>query len=551
MYLYINKQFIICCVVELKKIIKDVLYISKITRTKNKKLLIIASVFLAQLAAFSDIFIISIFSAILVDQFTSIEFVNIILLFSIDNPVIIFLVILVKYFSTFMQSLMLKKLELTVNKNLKEYFLEQIFEKRNYTVADSYFFINTLTMHISFFYSSFSNFLNGVFQILIFSLYLIISDINAVLIFGVGVIILTFPVKLILRKAKYYMNVSYTKSQESFSEIQRVVDNLFLIKVLKQNLAESKKFSSILQEYNSSLLNNHKYGILNTSLPGFLTLFILTVVLMFTAIGKMLTLDFIGVMLRLFQSLSILANSLNQIINSHVHIEKFYELEQNKLQLFKKNYKINDSESIAFNNVTFNYYNDENPVFENISFRIPKNTHISITGPNGSGKSTLLGLIAGVFYSRDGSVVSYSEKLSYVGAKPYIFNSTLYENIMYGNNLTIDSETILFLLKKLNTFKESENYNLDKMISNTTLSSGQMQKIAFIRAFLSSPDIILLDEATANLDSESKAIIFKLLSEENITIINSTHDPESFQGVDSNLNIEVVREKRKITITKL
>ena len=98
MYLYIKKQFIISSVVELKKIIKDVLYISKITRTKNKKLLITASVLLAQLAAFSDIFIISIFSAILVGQFTSIEFVNHILIFSIDNPVFIFLAILVKYF---------------------------------------------------------------------------------------------------------------------------------------------------------------------------------------------------------------------------------------------------------------------------------------------------------------------------------------------------------------------------------------------------------------------------------------------------------------------
>jgi ABC-type multidrug transport system fused ATPase/permease subunit len=537
-------------VIQIKKIIKDVLYISKVTRTKNKKLLIIASVLLAQIGAFSDIFIISIFAAILVDQFTSIEFVNSILIFSIDNPVCIFLAILAKYLSVLFQSLILKKLELTVNKNLKEYFLEQIFEKRNYTVADSYFFINTLTMHISFFYSSFANFLNGVFQILIFTAYLIFSDIYAVSTFGIGLLLLIFPIKLILKKAKYYMNISYKKSQDSFNEIQRVVDNLFLIKVLKQDIVESKKFSSILQDYNSSLLNNHKFGVLNTSLPGFLTVSILTVVLIFTSIGKSLTLDFVGVVLRLFQSVSVLANSLNQIINSHVHIEKFYELEQNKIRLFNKNYQIIDSESITFNNVTFNYFNDENPIFEDIDFKIPKNSHTTITGPNGSGKSTLLGLIAGIFYARDGSIESYSDKLSYVGAKPYIFNSSLQENILYGNELNIDSNHILSLLKKLNTFKESENYNLDKMISNTTLSSGQMQKIGFIRALLSNPDILLLDEATANLDSKSKATVFKLLSEKNITIINSTHDPKSFQGVNANLNIEITKEKRKITITK-
>ena len=75
-----------------------------------------------------------------------------------------------------------------------------------------------------------------------------------------------------------------------------------------------------------------------------------------------------------------------------------------------------------------------------------------------------------------------------------------------------------------------------------------MQKIAFIRALLSDIDILLLDEATANLDDKSKAKIFELLKEKNVTIVNSTHDPESFGKVDTNLKINIVDEKKRNSI---
>jgi len=92
---------------------------------------------------------------------------------------------------------------------------------------------------------------------------------------------------------------------------------------------------------------------------------------------------------------------------------------------------------------------------------------------------------------------------------------------------------------------------LNRIISNKSLSSGQMQKIAFVRALVANPDILLLDEATANLDDVSKNKIFKILKDKNITIINSTHDSEKFQNVDFNLEINIQNEKRFIEITKL
>jgi len=87
-------------------------------------------------------------------------------------------------------------------------------------------------------------------------------------------------------------------------------------------------------------------------------------------------------------------------------------------------------------------------------------------------------------------------------------------------------------------------------IDNKSLSSGQMQKIAFIRALLAEVDILLLDEATSNLDDNSKDKIFDILNEKNITIINSTHDPDEFKNININLDIEVNDGIRKLNLFK-
>lgn len=535
---------------QLKKIIKDILYISKITKTKNKKLLTLTSVVLSQLTAVTDILIITIFASLIAGQYTSINFINTVLDFFIENKLLIVALVTIRYIFQYFQKTIIYRIELSVNKNLKIHILKEIFDKRNYSVSDSYYFINVISMHVSYFFSSFASFLNNILQIFAYTAYLIVSDLNTVFAFGGGIIILAYPIKKILDKARLFMHESFEKGQESNKEVERVVDNLLLIKILKKDEYEIKRFSQTIEEYIFNLYNNFKYGVVNSFLPSFFTLFMLSVLLALTSYAKTLTLDFIGVTLRLFQSLSNLTTSLNQIINSHVHIEKFYEIEKNKTLKNDNNFKISNGDIIGMDNVSFKYLNSDIKIFEDVSFNIRKNTHTVITGPNGSGKSTLLGLIGGVFYPDKGQVYSFSDKFGYIGATPLIFSSTLYENIMYGNNHEVEEEEILNQLKLLQTFKEDESYSLSRKISNKTLSSGQMQKIAFIRALVAKPDILLLDEATSNLDDYSKETIFNLLTKKNITIINSTHDPGSFKNVDLNLDINLNNEKREITEKK-
>ena len=82
-------------------------------------------------------------------------------------------------------------------------------------------------------------------------------------------------------------------------------------------------------------------------------------------------------------------------------------------------------------------------------------------------------------------------------------------------------------------------------VSNSTLSSGQMQKISFIRSLLANSEILLLDESTSNLDIRTKQFIFEILKIRDITIINSTHNHEDFD-YDNHLKIEVMEDSRKI-----
>ena len=532
-----------------KKIYQDVLYVSKITKTNNKKVIIFVAVVLAQLTAISDILLILFFTAIITGEINIDNFFSPLTQIITNFKFILPFIVVFRFSFIYFQSITLKKLELGVQENLKVHLLKEVFEKRNYSIADAYFFINELSSHVSFFYSNLASFLNSFLQIIAYLIYLVIADSRTIFTFGIGALIIFFPTKFLIRKAREFMDKSYKFSVQTNYEVQRIIENMFLIKILKKDNEEINNFRKTVNLFNSSALGNHKYGAINSFLPSFITMFIFSILLIFSTLARSITLDFIGVTLRLFQSIGMFNSSMNRIINSHVHIDKFYELDKNKLLVDKSNfiYKNKDnSNAIEINNLYFKYFNDNDYIFEDLSLSIEKGKHTILTGPNGSGKSTLLGLISGVLYSETGKVTTYKNNFGYIGAIPLIFTGTLRENLLYGNEKIIEEEKIVDLLHEFDVFKEKDGYNIDRIISNKTLSSGQMQKISFIRALLADTEILLLDESTANLDTKSRNLIFDILQKQKITIINSTHDPNNFKNVDNHLKIVIDNDKRKV-----
>ena len=116
---------------------------------------------------------------------------------------------------------------------------------------------------------------------------------------------------------------------------------------------------------------------------------------------------------------------------------------------------------------------------------------------------------------------------------------------MYGNNSPKKDDEIIKLIKEFELFNNDVR-GLDTIIDlKKSLSSGQMQKISFIRSLLANTKLLLLDESTSNLDIETKNLIFKILKNKNITILNSTHNKEDFE-YDNHIKINYVGENREI-----
>ena len=529
-----------------KDVISDILYVSKLTGTKNKKLLIFLSIVLSQLTAGSDLLLIAIFAAVIADQLTNIESFNSFLYFVVEYKVTIVFLVLGRYLINYFQYSILKKIELDVLMSLRNYMFRKVLEQKNFSTSDSYFYINTLTGHISYFYSSFAEALNFFLQSIAYIIYLLIADNQIITYFGIGVIILGYPIYLLIKASRNYMHKTFVYGKDASNEMVNAVENLSLIKILRMEKYQADRFKKVMEKSYSVIFRNYQVTFLNNQLPNLFTLIIISLILNISSLVGRLTLDFLGVTIRLFQSFSKIADSLNKVANSQVHISEFIKIEKSTKLLNNNYFKIVNSSNIKLENVNFRYLNSEDYIFENLNLEIKKNTHNIIVGPNGSGKSTLLGLIGNVLRPESGTLKTFSDKNAYIGATPFIFATTLRENILYGNKNQISDEVVLEYLKKYQVFNEEASYELERIVDNTSLSSGQMQKIAFIRALLSKPDILILDESIANLDEFSKRLVLNEISKQKITVVNSTHDPEKYENIDSVIRLEIIDEQRVI-----
>ena len=520
-----------------KQLYKDVLKISKLSNVGNKKLRILISIILSNITVGFDLLIIVVFSRILGEEITS---DNKIITYVLDNLYLLPLIIVLRFISIYVEKTNIQLLVLQIMENLKDYIIKEVYKKGNFSIADASFYSTTLSEHISTFYGNLAQVINNLIQLVVYSIFLIYLDLRTLSFFILGGIILIFPTKYFLSLGRKYMHETYMVAQEIMRNMQKVIDNIFLIKILKTSEKEFTEYKRNLGGFTKAQFNNVKFGIINSLVPNFAALFILSILVAFFNVAKVISLEFLGVTLRLVQTLGNVNLSLNHVVNTQVHIEKFNDLEK-EIPFIREYYSIQENledNAVKLENITFKYFNSDVDIFSNLNLEIKKNKHTVITGPNGSGKSTLLGLIAGIFYPEDGKVSVSSGQLGYVGVTPLIIDGTLRENILYGNQNNVSDKEIAEVVYEFNLFNENTELNLDIIISNRSLSSGQMQKISFIRSMLSDAKILLLDESTSNLDINTKNFIFNILNKKNITIINSTHNQEDFD-YDHHIKIDV------------
>ena len=530
---------------KLKSISRDVLFISRLTKVTKKKLRLILSIFLSNITVFADILIILVFANLLSGDGNNDSSYYIFIKIIVDNLFLLPLLVVFRTLIVLIEKVNIQSLQLQVQKNLQLHILNEIYRKGNYSLADATFYVNTLSGHLSYFYGALAGMANSLIQIIVYSSFLIFTDFQTISIFAIGGIVLFFPTRFLLKLTRKYMHESYTFAQQTGRDIQRVIQNLFLIKILKTSIQELSLYENTITNYQNAQFRNLAYGTLNSLFPNFITIFTISILVSFFKFAQYLTLEFLGITLRLVQTIGAANGTLNMLVNSSVHIEKFIEFEENKLIVDTDYYKINEDQdyAVSLTNLDFKYFNSEELIFEDLNIQIKKGKHTVITGPNGSGKSTLLGLISQIYYPQKGEINIFTKHIGYVGVTPLIIDSTLRENLIYGNtNKSLSDSELIDMLKTFKLF-DDEDYNLEMQISNRTLSSGQMQKISFIRSLLSNTELLLLDESTSNLDSETRDLIFTVLKNKNITIINSTHNHDEFQ-YDHHLKIEYSKDKR-------
>lgn len=533
----------------ISSILQNILQISQSIRFKGKKRKIIFSLFLSNGVVVLDIAIIY----LLTSYFQKVDLPEFMMFINIEKlNYLLPVFVIFRYLVLYLEVMNLHNLRLGIEKSLRENFLREVFLRGNYSVSDSYFFINTLSVHVSTFYQNFTSLLTNFIKILLFFAFLLFSEPSNFTFFILGLLFLIFPSRYFSILNRRYSHISYESSNSISKNIERVIDNLYLIKILNKFKDEMKNYISNLDTYYDSQIKNQKYGTLNSIFPSFLTLLFLSVILLIYPTGSIITLEFIAIILRLFQSLGDFNKVFSMSISTYVHLEKVLLIINNQKEVFSKNFSIVETQTeniIEIKNIDFKYLNSDKLIFQNLSLNIEKGKHTIVTGPNGIGKSTFLGIVSGVFYPERGSVKLGTTKIGYVSAYPMILNTTLKDNLTYGVSEKISDKKLIEHINQFQLFKEND-YDLNLKVSNKSLSSGQMQKVSFIRALLSNPNLLILDESTANLDTETSSFLYQLIEGLNITILNSTHSSDQFSNYDTEFKFKIENGNTKIQVIK-
>lgn len=368
-----------------------ILFISKLSKSINKKISTLIVILLANLSALLDILIILSLSSLFSKNLTENNIVVFYLDFYNDNKYILLLIVIIRFVTLFLQKIYSKKIELVVDEDLKKHLTNEVFQKNNFSISDSLFFVNILSQHISFFYSSFINFLTILTQIFAYLIFLITTNLVVLNYSFIIFLILFYPIKKLFSLARSSMHNSYISSKEVNNFIQNIIENVFLIKIYNKGDDEIEKISHSLSARTKFLFINDIYGNLTALIPTFLVFTIFSIIAFSEKLLNLITIDFLGITLRLFQSISILANAFNRMINSYVHIEELEIIEKNKQLINQVNFKqtesfYDESNLIEIRNVSFSYFKSNNPMFENLNLEIKKNNQYLISGQNGSGR---------------------------------------------------------------------------------------------------------------------------------------------------------------------
>jgi len=375
-------------------------------------------------------------------------------------------------------------------------------------------------------------FLFSLVKLIIYISILIVIALN-LLLFG---ILIAIPLGLMLFLISKAMNYRWNKLNQNISQmgsyIGSIVRGIKVIKIFSSRNNEISKFEKLSKNYFNAVLKLEALGSFSSNFSEFIVSIPIILFLVYVSnlvfLKSQLTSDqFIVFLLLVISSIS----PIKRIFKANNHIQRGVSIYNRILEFLNLpdeprggNIKFEKlKEKIELVNVSFYYGNKI--ILDNISFTIEKGEKIGIVGLSGAGKTTLIEILSGLLKPSLGKVLidgidlwdydieSYRSKISFVPQEPFLFEGTIYENLTFSKNISLEEVKKACNLANIDEFIESlENGYFYKLSEGgTNLSGGQRQRLTIARAILRNPEIIFLDEPTSNLDAQSEEKIINAI----------------------------------------
>jgi ATP-binding cassette, subfamily B, multidrug efflux pump len=238
---------------------------------------------------------------------------------------------------------------------------------------------------------------------------------------------------------------------------------------------------------------------------------------------------FTGYMLMFWKPITNLANVYNNVVINMSYIERIFEILDEPVNVHNCKGAIDMPTikgDVEFRNITFSYDDEEKVALDNISFTHKAGSSVALVGPTGAGKSTIVNLLSRFYVIKSGQILvdniditkvklnSLRSQMGIMLQDCFIFAGTIMENIRYGNLLATDYEVIEackvvnvhdFIMNKPKAYKTLVNER------GNGLSLGEKQLISLARVILANPKILILDEATSSIDTNTELVLQKSL----------------------------------------
>jgi len=367
----------------------------------------------------------------------------------------------------------------------------------------------------------------GIFMVLGMMFY---TSWRLTMIFLVTVPLLLIATYIFKEKVKEAYQKVRTQISSMNAFLQERITGMRVIQIFNAQDQEMKKFKEINRKYTKANLDSILYYAvffpvveLINSLALALLVFWGTKGIWNGSISPGAVIAFPLFLNMIFRPIRMLANRFNELQMGLVAAERVYNVLDDKSHIddFGKIKEVEVSGKVEFKNVDF-AYDDENFVLNDVSFEIKPGTTLAIVGSTGSGKTTIINLLGRYYNINSGEILvdgkninKYQlkflrERLALVLQDVFLFDGTVLENIKL-RDASITDEAVIEAAKKIGAHKYIMNlpdeYNFHITERGNNLSMGQRQLISFVRALVVDPDILILDEATSSVDTETEATI--------------------------------------------